>query len=797
MFKNYFKIAFRNLLKNKVYSIINITGLAVGMAVALIIGLWAIREFSYNKFLPKYEKLYHVMSNLTTQKNGVETLIVSSVPELEYFKKEVPGVKNAVLCDWINYHNLSVGTTTITSNGAQIGAEFLTMFEYPLIKGNPEDVLKQTYSIVLTESIAKTLFGDVDPIGKMVKFDNENNLMVTGILKDIPSNSTLQFNYLVPFQFFLENTAWMKESKDRWDSQSNRLFIELEEGATPEQMAPIFKTLLCQKMPRACSFKPEIFLHPLKDWNLYTNFENGKIDGGYIDYVIMFSIIGALVLIIACINFMNLSTARSAKRAKEVGIRKAIGSQRKQLIIQFLAESILLTFISFLLCLVIVQFSIPYFNDLTGSAIHIPFTDVVFWFSMLGYVLFTGILAGSRPAFYLSAFQPATVLKGTMQSNRSAAFSRKVLVIIQFSCSVGLIISSFIIYQQIQYAQDREKGFDSNRLLISYATPDLKKNYEALRNELLQSGYVESVASSSSSLTNINNKTMLNSWPDKKASEDAESMGFISVSPDYFKTVGMELVLGKDFFSVPPKDTTSVIVNEALIKTIGLKDPLGKTINFMENTNGRIIGIVKDALIRSPYEPVEPMTFTLRETVYNQLNNLFYRLKPKVDTKEAIEKISKIFVKYDPSSPFDYQFIDENYKQKFHLESLVGTLASIFAGLAIFISCLGLFGLAAYTTEQRTKEIGVRKVLGASVVQLWILLCKDFLMLVLISCVITSPIVYYLLENWLQNYNYHISITAGVFVISAIIAMIITIVTISFQAIKAATANPVRNLRTE
>ncbi len=797
MFKNYFKIAFRNLLKNKVYSILNIAGLAVGMAVALIIGLWALREFSYNKFIPKYERLYHVMANYTSQKDGVTTGHVSSVPQLEYFKKEVPGVKNAVLCDWINFHNLKVGDKTIASQGAQIGAEFLTMFEYPLIKGNPEDVLKQTYSIVLTESTAKTLFGDVDPMGKMVRFDNQNNLMVTGILKDIPSNSTLQFNYLVPFQYFLENAEWMKESKDRWDSQSNRLFIELEEGAKPEQLAPILKNLICQKLPVACSFKPELFLYPLKDWNLYTNFENGKIAGGYIDYVIMFSIIGALVLIIACINFMNLSTARSAKRAKEVGIRKAIGSQRKQLIIQFLAESVLLTFISFLLCLVIVQFCIPYFNDLTGSAIHIPFTDVVFWFSMLGYVLFTGILAGSRPAFYLSAFQPATVLKGTMQSNKSAVLSRKVLVVIQFSCSVGLIISSFIIYQQIQFAQERDKGYDSNRLLVSFASPDLRKNYEALKNELLQSGYVESLASSSSSLSNVNNNTMLNTWPGKKASEDAESMGIITVSPDYFKTVGMELVSGKDFFSVPPNDTTSVIVNEALIKRTGLKDPLGKTINFNENTNGRIIGVVKDALIRSPYDPVAPMVFTLRETVYNQLNILFYRLNANGDTKEAKEKISKIFMKYDPSSPHDFQFIDDDYKRKFHLESLVGTLASIFAGLAIFISCLGLFGLAAYTTEQRRKEIGVRKVLGASVVQLWMLLCKDFLMLVLISCVITSPIVYYLLKNWLQNYNYHISITSGVFIVSAVIAMIITIITISFQAIRAAMTNPVKNLRTE
>lgn len=797
MFKNYIKIAVRNLLKNKVYSIINIAGLAVGMAVALIIGLWAVREFSFNKFLPKYNRLYQVMTNYTSKKEGTETAAVSSVPALEVFKKEIPGVKNAVLCDWINSHNLMVGNKKILSSGAQIGTEFLTMFEYPMIKGNPSDALKETYSIVLCESIAKTLFGDVDPMGKFVRFDNKHNLIVTGVLKDVPSNSTLQFNYLVPFQYFMENTPWMQESKDDWGSQSNRLFIELKEGVRPEQLAPQLKTLICSKFPRACPFKPEPFLYPLKDWNLYTKFESGKMAGGYIDYVIMFSIIGALVLIIACINFMNLSTARSAKRAKEVGIRKAIGSKRNQLIFQFLAESVLLAFISFLLCLVIVQFSIPYFNELTGSAIHIPFTNVVFWFSMIGYVLFTGILAGSRPAFYLSAFQAAKVLKGTIQSNKSAALSRKALVVIQFSCSIALIISSFIIYQQIQYAQGREKGYNTDRLLLTFGSTDLMKNYEALKNDMLQSGYVESVARASSHLDNINNNTMLNSWPGKRASEEPTSIGLITVTPDYFQTIGMDIVSGTDFFSVVPTDTVSVVVNEALIRKHNIKDPLGQMIDYGMKTKGRIIGVTKDALIRSPYDPVEPMVFTLKETVYNQLFVIFFRLSDKADTKRAIDAISKLFVKYDPATPFQYNFTDEDYKYKFHLESLVGKLAGIFAGLAIFISCLGLFGLAAYTTEQRTKEIGVRKVLGASVMQLWILLCKDFMLLILISCVIASPIVYYFLKNWLQNYDYHTSIDPGLFIVSALIAIVITIITISFQAIKAAWANPVKNLRTE
>jgi putative ABC transport system permease protein len=797
MFKNYLKIAFRNLWKNKVYSTINIAGLAVGMAVALIIGLWTAREFSYNKFLPKYERIYQVETNYTTKKEGTSTSEVAAIPLLEVFQKEVPGIKSAVLCDWINDHSLMVGDKKIVQRGVQISPDFLTMFEYPMIKGDPVNALKETYSIVLCESVAKALFGDEDPMGKMVRVDNANNLMVTGVLKDIPSNSSLQFSYVLPFQYFIESTPYVKASVAKWDSQFNRLFIELEPEVSREQMTIKIKNLICLKNPRTCPYSPELFLHPLKDWNLYSKFENGKVAGGYIDYVVMFSIIGLLVLIIACINFMNLSTARSSKRAKEVGVRKAIGSQRKQLIFQFLIESVLLAFVSFLLCLTIVQVCIPSFNKLANSEIHLPLKSFYFWLLMFGYILLTGILAGSRPAFFLSGFQPARVLKGTIQSTKSAALSKKILVVIQFSCSIGLIISTFIIYQQIQYAQQRDKGYDSNRLLITWAGDDLLKNYDVLKNDLIQSGFIEAVGRASSSLDNIDNITYLNSWSGKKASEEGLSMGIIRVSPDYFTTVGMDLVLGKDLQSVSPEDTLSVVVNEAFVREARIEQPLNTTIDYDNGLKGKIIGVVKNALMRSPYDPAFPITFTLRPNVYNTPRCIFYRLPSKTDTKEAIAHISTIFSKYNPAYPYDYRFVDDLYMQKFELESLVGKLSGIFAGLAIFISCLGLFGLAAYTTEQRTKEIGVRKVLGASVAQLWMLLCKDFMFLILISSIIASPLVYYFLQNWLEKYQYHISIGVDVFILSALIAFLITIITISFQAIKAAFANPVKNLRTE
>lgn len=766
------------------------------MAVALIIGLWTAREFSFNKFLPKYNELYQVVINYKVQ-HAIVTNNAVAIPYAKAFKEEVPGVKNAVSCDWGAEHDLKVGDRKILQNGYMIGSEFLTMFQYPLLKGNPENVLKETYSIVLTASTAKALFGDVDPMNKLVRFDNEHDLTVTGILKDVPDNSTLKFSFLVPFQYFIDNKKWVKEASTDWSNGSNQLFVELQRGTKLQNVLLRLKDFICLKNPEYCPYKQEMSLYPMKQWNLYTEFEGGKVIGGYIDYVVMFSIIGSLVLIIACINFMNLSTARSSRRAKEVGIKKAIGAERGQLIFQFLSESIMLVFISFLLCLLIVQLSIPFFNQLTGSAIHIPFTSPVFWCIMIGYVLFTGLLAGSRPAFYLSSFQPVKVLKGPVQSNKTAALSRKILVIVQFSCSIGLIISTFIIYQQIQYTQARDKGFNEKRLLITGASVDLIKNYEALRNELLQSGVVENIAKSSSSITNINNNTAIFDWPGRKATDENPSTGVILVTRDYFKTLGIPLLMGKDFSSVPVSDTVSIVVNEALLRAINLKDPINQPLTYY-NYNCRIIGVVKDAIMESPYKPVATLIFVQRDLGIDDGECfLIYRISPHADVQNAINILSKLFTKYNPAYPYTYEFVDDMYNEKFSLENLLGKLSGIFAGLAIFISCLGLFGLAAYTTEQRIKEIGVRKVLGASVVQLWFMLSKEFVGLVFISCIIASSLAFYFLHNWLQNYHYRISITPLAFILSAIIALVITIVTISYLAIKAALANPVKNLRVE
>ena len=795
MIKNYLKIAWRNILNNKVYSAINILGLAAGMAVALIIGLWVINEFSYDKFLPNYKQLYQVKLHFTTQREE-HTQTALAIPLAEVLRKERPGIKHVAETDWVGwqYHDLLVGTKKLYLGGGAAHPDFLKIFQYPFVKGSAKDAFKDPYSIIIDEATAKALFGNADPINKIIRFDNKQNLKVTGVIKDIPKNATRQFSFLTPFSFKEQTEDWMKTARTTWTNNSFNMYVELQPGVTAGQIAPKIKNIVYQNSVQMRPAKPEVILHAMKDWHLYSDFKKGKPVGGFIDYVRMFSIIGILVLLIACINFMNLSTARSEKRAREVGVRKAIGSQRKDLIIQFLAESILITFIAFLFSIVFVQLALPSFNTIIGSSIAIPFANPLFWIVMLLYVLFTGLLAGSRPAFYLSSFNPVQVLKGSIKAGKAASLPRKVLVVLQFSCSIALIISTVIVYQQIQYAKNRPTGYSAERLMMTDMSGDLATNYDALKNDLMSSGMVESVASASSPVTNIYSHMSLDKWPGKAADEEAVNIGAISVSDNYFKTLGMTLKEGRDFSAKWSNDTTSVILNEAAIKRIGLKNPINQLIIWNgSSVPVRIIGVVKDALMESPFTPVAPAIFSHGRGG----NTIMYRLSANVNTQDAIKKINKIFDTYNPAYPYIYQFVDDEYNHKFNLEVLVGKLAGVFAGLAIFISCLGLFGLAAYVAEQRTKEIGIRKVLGASIAQVWLLLSKDFILLVIISCVIASPVALYFLQNWLQKYEYRITIGPGVFMLSAIVAIVITLITISFQAIKAALTNPVKSLRSE
>jgi putative ABC transport system permease protein len=796
MIKNHFLVAWRNIQKSKGYSSINIVGLAIGMAVTLLIALWAVNEYSYDRFLPGYRQLYKVKVNFTSQHDGTNTQDAISLPLADVLRKEIPGIRRVAEADWIGNEasDLIVGDKKFYLKGGSAGSAFWQMFPFPFVKGDPVTAFRDPFSIVIDEFTAKSLFGDKDPLNQAIKIDNDKSVKVTGVIKNLPANSSFQFSFLMPFAFREQTQDWVKDSRTAWTHNSFQLFVELESGVSAAQLAPKIKDLVIQHSPQMRPGKPSIWLQPYKDWHLYTDYKNGKSAGGFIDYVHLFTMIGLLVLVIACINFMNLSTTRSEKRAREVGVRKALGSLRKDLIIQFLTESVVIAMMAFLLALLLVMLVLPFFNTLTGDTISMPWSSSLFWCSMLAYVLLTGLFAGSRPAFYLSSFNPVKVLKGNIRLGKAAALPRKILVVAQFSCSVALIISTVIVYRQIQYARNRPTGYDASRLMMTDMSNDLVKNFPVLRNELIQSGVVEDAATSTSLVTEMQSHCSLENWPGKTAGDESVNIGSVWVSGTYFKALGMQIMAGRGFTDDINADSAGVILNEAAVKRIGLKDPVGRLVTW--NCYGgpvRVIGIVKNALMESPYKPVAPAIF------YHALwgNSMLYRLSAHVKTEDALPVLAKLFGKYNPAYPYSYKFVDEEYSHKFTLEVLVGKLAGVFAGLAILISCLGLFGLAAYVAEQRTREIGIRKVLGASVSQVWILLSKDFMLLVVLSCLIATPIALYFLHGWLLNYDYRTAIPLWIFVAAGAGAMLITLLTISYQSIKAALMNPVRSLRSE
>jgi len=793
MFKNYFKTSWRNIVKEKGYSAFNILGLAVGLAVALIIGLWAQYHLSYDRFLPDFGQAYRAMVRSTG--NGVTYAgEATCLPLADAIRRDVPEVKYVAQADFGGQHSLMTGDKKLYSKGLFAGEDFLKIFRYPLLQGNAEDVLKQPASIVLTRSTAIALFGREDPINKTVRLDNLHDVKVAGVLADLPDNSSLTFNYIIPFAYYIQTQDWIRQNLGNWNMDPIQTFVALQPNAGKEQAALALKTIYKRYAPDEYKVsKLEAFIHPLKDWHLYSDFKNGVVAGGFIDYVRMFSIIGVLVLLIACINFTNLSIARSERRAREVGVRKAIGSLKRHIIFQFLIESVLVTLIAFGVALLLLSVSLPAFNTFTTTTIRIPWSSAPFWGVMLSYVLLTGLLAGSRPALYLSSFRPVAVLKGTLRISRAATLPRKILVVLQFTCSVALIISTVIIYQQIQYAKSRPAGFEADRLMMTDASSDLDHNFPALKNDLLSTGQVTGVTKATTPATELYSMAGVDDWQGKNADETL-GVANVGITDDYFKTLGMQLIRGRDFERGMNEDTSHVILNEAAVQRMRFKDPLNQVIFWNGHRKIRVIGVVKNALMTSPYSAVEPTFF-----VYNPSwsSSVMYRLAPGVDAGAAIARFAPIFSKYNPAYPYSYQFADERYAAKFSGEVVIGKLSGTFAALAIFISCLGLFGLVAYVAQQRTKEIGIRKVLGASVAQVWVLLSREFIFLVMLSCLIATPIALYFMHRWLETYDYRIRIGPRVFIASAAAAIVVTILTISVQAIKAALMNPVNSLRSE
>jgi ABC-type antimicrobial peptide transport system permease subunit len=546
------------------------------------------------------------------------------------------------------------------------------------------------------------------------------------------------------------------------------------------------------KLENPPAYKPEFFLHPMSKWHLHGDFKNGVNEGGMIKLVRLFGIAGVFVLLLACINFMNLSTARSEKRAKEVGIRKTLGSARSQLVRQFFSESLLVSFIALVLCLVIVQLLLPFFNKIADKNMSILWSNPFFWLLAITFCLITGLIAGSYPALYLSSFRPVKVLKGSFKAGRLASLPRRVLVIFQFSISVLLIIGTMIVFRQIHHAKDRPIGYDSNGLIeVSMNTPDLKGRYEVLRTDLLNTGAVTEVSQSSGSITSDYGGVTGISWKGK--APDARPLIMVNrITHDYGKTVSWKILQGRDFSRQFLMDSTAIVLNNAAINTMGLKDPLKETINF-GGKDYKVIGVVNDMIKGSPFEPVKPTVFVIG---YGAVT-INIKLASAASVGTALSKIEDVFKKHNPAAPFEYKFVDEKYAAKFATEERIGKLAGFFAAFAILISCLGLFGLASFVAEQRTKEIGIRKVLGATIINVWQLLSKEFFLLVFISLLVASPVAWYVMHNWLENYQYRTQITWWIFGVAAFGALFITLLTVSFQAIKAAIANPVKSLRTE
>jgi len=797
MIKNYFKIAWRNLFKSKVSSFINIGGLALGMAVAMLIGFWIYDELSFDHYHTNYKKIARVMQHQTG--NGqVYTQRAMPFPLGEELRvKHGSDFKYIVRSSWQGGHILSIGDKRVSQNGMYMDVDAAKVLTLKMLKGS-NDGLKDMNSVLLSESAAKAIFGDAEPINQLIKIDNKQEVKVTGVYEDLPFNTQFRdLHFIAPWDLYVASEPWIKNSMTEWGNNSFQIFAQINDNV---DFATVNKRIINTKLdrvpPEDKKYNSQIFLHPMEDWHLRSNWENGVNTGGLIDYVWLFLIVGIFVLLLACINFMNLSTARSEKRAKEVGIRKAIGSLRGQLIKQFFTESLLVVAFAFVFSLVIVQLILPWFNDMANKKMTVLWTNPLFWLIGIGFALFTGLIAGSYPALYLSSFKPVKVLKGTFKAGRFASLPRKVLVVLQFTVSVILIIGTIIVYQQIQFSKDRPVGYDRTALMmVEKKSPDFDNKLDLLSAELKGNGAITEIAESSSPLTEVwsNNGGM--SWEGKDPSLDAD-FATVWVTPDFGKTVGWKFAQGRDLSKDFVTDSASIVINEAAVKFMGVKKPLGTVIKWGDGPHAKnytVIGVIKDMLMESPYEPVKQSIYLLgKGTSWVNL-----KLNPAKSAKESITKIEAAFKKFVPTAPFDYKFADDEYAKKFDAEERIGKLAGFFTILAVLISCLGLFGLSSFVAEQRTKEISVRKVLGASVVNLWRMLSKDFVFLVIISCVIAAPIAWYFLHNWLQKYNYRTPISWWVFVAAFAGALIITLLTVSFQSIKAALMNPVKSLRSE
>jgi putative ABC transport system permease protein len=783
MLNNFFKTTLRNLWKNKSYSFLNIFGLAIGIGCAALIFLWVESEISFDQGNLKKDRLYSILEN---QAYNGKIYTYSSTPGLlaPAMKAEIPGVANTCRATWDQTLLFSSGDKSVFQKGLYADSSLLSMFTTPFVEGDPAHVFDQLHSLVITEKMRKRFFAAAGPVvGKTLRVNNEKDYVIMGVVKDFPENSSLQFDWIAPFEIFFSQNPWLTN----WGSNAVKTYVEL---SAVSRVASVNKSLYGYIQKRSSDASARPFLFPMTDWRLRGNFVEGKQTGGRIDFVRMFAVIAWIILLIACINFMNLATARSEKRAREVGVRKVLGAEKSSLVRQFMGEALVMSLLAVVLATVLIFLSLPGFNLLVQKQLDLNIFSPTHLLALVSIALICGVVAGSYPALYLSSFNPIFVFKGLKMKSGSAALIRKGLVIFQFGISITLIICTIIIYQQVMHVKNRDLGYDKDKMIVTDLQGNMQKNFASIKQDLMGSGLVENVALAQLGMLWMGSNSSDYTWQGK----DPHSKVLITgdpVSVEYISTTKTKIIAGRDFRSVA--DSFNIIINETLATMMGKKNPLGEIIK--EDTNKfTVIGVVKNFVYGDMYGKSDPLIFFC----YPPGTSLMYiRINPQSNTQAALKEIEKILKVQNPGYPFVYEFVDDQFNNMFSTESLIGKLSRVFATLAIVISCLGLFGLAAYTAERRTKEIGIRRVLGASVSAVIGLLSRDFMVLVAVAALVAFPVAWYSMQKWLEDYSYRIHIGWWVFVLAGSAAMVIALATVSFQAIKAAMANPAKSLRTE
>ena len=783
MLHNFLKTSFRNFLRSLGYTSINVLGLAVGLMTSIFIFIWVFDELSYDSFHKGGDRLYQVLHNFTYSDGNIQTFNSSTAALTDHVKPQLTDVEHIVRLDWGSEYLFETGGKSLMMHGYWADTAFFRIFTFPIIEGNSATPLNGKNDIAISKATADKFFRGQSAIGKIFRVEDKYDMTVSAVFENPPVNSTLQFDFIMPFQNYLDERDWLKQ----WGNSSIQTFVRLREGADKASVEKQMQEITKKNCPECIQTS---ILHPFDKLRLESRYENGNLAGGRIEYVRAFTLVAVFILLIACINFMNLATARSATRSKEVGVRKVIGAGRRSLLIQFLGEAMIIAFLSLFIAIALVQIFMPFFNSVTAKQAHLDLTDPRVAFALVGITLFAGLLAGSYPAFFLSSFRPAAALKSAPGSSLTGAGLRKVLVIFQFSLSIILIVGSIVIHTQIDFIRSKNLGFDRENIISFPIRKGLEKDLQGFKQEALQHPGIVSLSTSGHNPFDVQNSTTDPSWPGK---EDNNVVPFKVIISDenFLNTLGIELLDGRNF-NGSKGDTINYIVNEAAAAVMGLKDPVGTPLKMWYG-EGQIIGVVKDFHNADFRQQIEPLIIT-----YYPLNTwrIFAKLDPR-NTEQALAHLGRIHKKFDPAYPFDFTFLDADFDNQYRMEITTGKIALVFTFMAIFISCLGLLGLASFTAERRTKEFGVRKVLGATVANLIMLLCKDFTKLVLIAIALSFPIAYYLCLTFLEQYVFHTQLNLWVFVITGVLILLLSLITVTIQSARATLRNPATSLRTE